>query len=221
MAEKPRTKRRCRWAGDTDALYLAYHDREWGRPARDELRLFEKLCLEGFQAGLSWLTILRKRPAFREVFEGFDPERVAAFRERDVARLLGDARIVRNRAKVEATVTNAQALVAMHEAGETLSDLVWSHAPEPRPRPTGRDDLAAETTESRALSRALRARGFRFVGPTTLYALMQACGVVDDHLAGCRWRRLAGALGPGRRAGGRPAGRTPCRSGPRRQSRRR
>jgi DNA-3-methyladenine glycosylase I len=211
---------RCWWCVD-DPGYVDYHDREWGRPVRDELRLFEKLCLEGFQAGLSWLTILRKRAAFREVFAGFDPERVAAFGERDVERLLGDARIVRNRAKIEATAANARALLAMHGSGETLSDLVWSHAPEPCPRPTGPDDLAAETTESRALSRALRARGFRFVGPTTLYALMQACGVVDDHLAGCHVpptrRGAAGADLPSLRAEGArsyPTATPPCRPTP-------
>jgi DNA-3-methyladenine glycosylase I len=175
---------RCWWCVD-DPGYVDYHDREWGRPVRDELRLFEKLCLEGFQAGLSWLTILRKRAAFREAFAGFDPERVAGFGERDVARLLGDARIVRNRAKIEATVGNARALLDLHDTGDTLADLVWSHSPAPRPRPASMADLPAETPASRALSKALRARGFRFVGPTPVYALMQACGVVDDHIAGC------------------------------------
>ncbi len=175
---------RCWWCG-ADPEYVAYHDREWGRPVRDETRLFEKLCLEGFQAGLSWLLILRKRAAFREAFAGFDPARIATFAPADVARLLADARIVRNRAKIEATIGNARALLALQESGATLTDLVWSHAPQPRPRPSTASEVPATTPESRALSQALHARGFRFVGPTTVYALMQACGVVDDHLAGC------------------------------------
>jgi DNA-3-methyladenine glycosylase I len=175
---------RCWWCG-ADAGYVAYHDDEWGRPVRDETALYEKLCLEGFQAGLSWLTILRKRPAFRAAFCDFVPERVAAFDDGDVAGLLGDARIVRNRAKIEATITNARALLALHAAGGSLGELVWSHAPAPRSRPRAAAEVAAVTPESRALSRALKANGFRFVGPTTVYALMQACGVVDDHIAGC------------------------------------
>ena len=175
---------RCWWCG-ADPDYVAYHDTEWGRPVRDERRLFEKLCLEGFQAGLSWLLILRKRAAFREAFAGFDPARIATFEPADVTRLLADARIVRNRAKIEATIGNARALLDLQERGETLTGLVWSHAPQPRPRPSTASEVPATTPESRALSGALRARGFRFVGPTTVYALMQACGVVDDHLAGC------------------------------------
>lgn len=173
---------RCPWPGVADPLYTAYHDTEWGRPVTDEVALFEKLCLEGFQAGLSWITILRKRADFRDSFAGFEPERVARFDDRDVERLMADARIVRNRRKVEATIGNARALLAMDG---TLSDLVWDHRPPPRPAPERFADVPAATPESVALARALKRRGFRFVGPTTVYALMQACGVVDDHLAGC------------------------------------
>jgi DNA-3-methyladenine glycosylase I len=182
---------RCGWAGAT-ADYLAYHDDEWGRPQRDEVRLFEKLCLEAFQSGLSWLTILRKREAFRSAFAGFVPERVAAFGPADVERLLADRGIVRNRAKIEAAVANARAVLAL---GEGLSALLWSFAPPPgaRPRPRSFAEVPASTPESTAMAAELRRRGFRFVGPTTAYALMQACGLVDDHLAGC-WR--AGADRP-------------------------
>ncbi len=179
---------RCPWAGD-DPLYVRYHDEEWGRPVRDETRVFEKLCLEGFQAGLAWITILRKREAFRAAFDGFDPERMAGYGERDVARLLADPGIVRHRGKIEAAIGNARALVALHAAGGSLSELVWSHAPAaPGPAPRGMADVPAQTAESAALSRALKAHGFRFVGPTTAYAAMQALGVVDDHLAGCASR---------------------------------
>lgn len=183
---------RCAWAG-TDPGYLAYHDDEWGQPLRDERRLFELLCLETFQSGLSWLLILRKRDGFRAAFDGFDPERLAAYGGDDVARLLGDARIVRNRAKVEATIANARAVVALHEAGETLVDAVWAHAPDRSPsgRGAGRFLTLAEvpstTPDSKALAKALRARGFRFVGPVVAYALMQSAGLVDDHLRDC-WR---------------------------------
>jgi DNA-3-methyladenine glycosylase I len=175
---------RCWWAG-SDPLYVAYHDEEWGRPVTDSQRLFEKLCLEGFQAGLSWLTILRKRPAFREVFAGFDPEAVARFGDEDVARLLTDARIVRNRAKIEATIGNARATLALADEGTSLSALVWSFQPPPRPAPKVPEDLPSQTPESAALSKALRRHGFRFVGPTTVYAFMQAMGLVNDHLDGC------------------------------------
>ncbi len=179
---------RCPWAGD-DPLYVRYHDEEWGRPVRDETRVFEKLCLEGFQAGLAWITILRKREAFRAAFDGFDPERMAGYGERDVARLLADPGIVRHRGKIEAAIGNARALVALHAAGGSLSELVWSHAPAaPGPAPRGMADVPAQTAESAALSRTLKAHGFRFVGPTTAYAAMQALGVVDDHLAGCASR---------------------------------
>ena len=181
---------RCGWSA-ADADYRAYHDHEWGRPVTDDNRLFEKLCLEGFQAGLSWLTILRKRPAFREAFVGFDPVAVAGFGAADVERLVADARIVRHRGKIEATIANARSVTAMHAAGERLSDLVWSYAPQSnvpdpgRPAPRAMAEIPASTPESAALSKALRARGFRFVGPTTVYAFMQAMGLVDDHLAGC------------------------------------
>jgi DNA-3-methyladenine glycosylase I len=173
---------RCAWAGSAPE-YVAYHDAEWGRPVHDDTRLFEKLCLEGFQAGLSWLTILRKREAFRRAFAGFDPATVAAFGEADVARLLADPGIVRSRAKVAAAIANARAMAAMTDT--TLDRLVWAHAPPPRPAPTALSALPASTAESAALAAELKRRGFRFVGPTTVYATMQACGVVDDHLAGC------------------------------------
>jgi DNA-3-methyladenine glycosylase I len=177
---------RCWWCGD-DPDYVAYHDQEWGRPVRDEGRLFEKLCLEGFQAGLSWLTILRKRPAFRAAFADFDPEVVAAYGDSEVERLLGDAGIVRSRAKIEATITNAHALLRLWAAGGTLAELVWAFAPTsgPRPRPRSLAEVAAVTPGSTALARELKSHGFRFVGPTTAYAFMQAMGLVDDHLDGC------------------------------------
>jgi len=179
---------RCGWAGATGD-YLAYHDEEWGVPQRDEVRLFEKLCLEAFQSGLSWLTILRKREAFRAAFAGFVPERVAAFGPADVERLLADRGIVRNRAKVEATIANARATL---ELPDGLVSLLWSFAPPPgaRPRPRSFTEVPPITPESTAMARDLRRRGFRFVGPTTAYALMQACGLVDDHLTGC-WRATA------------------------------
>jgi len=173
---------RCGWAAN-DPEYRRYHDEEWGRPLHDERALFEKLCLEGFQAGLSWITILRRRPAFRSAFADFDVATVAAFTEEDVTRLLGDERIIRHRGKIAATIGNARATLAL---GESLAELIWSFAPAPRPEPLS--DLAAVpaiTAESTALSRALRARGYRFVGPTTMYALMQSSGLVDDHVVGC------------------------------------
>ncbi|HEX5945916.1 MAG TPA: DNA-3-methyladenine glycosylase I [Acidimicrobiales bacterium] len=181
---------RCAW-GAGDALYVAYHDEEWGRPLRDEHALFGLLCLEFFQSGLSWLTILRKRPAFFAAFDGFDPEVVAGYGDDDVARLMADAGIVRNRAKIDAAIANAGALVAMHAEGETLVDLLFSFVPGPgaddRPagRFTGMGQIPSSTTTSKALAKALKARGFRFVGPVVAYALMQSAGVVDDHLEGC------------------------------------
>jgi DNA-3-methyladenine glycosylase I len=169
-----------------DPLMLAYHDEEWGRPLHDERALFELLTLEGAQAGLAWITILRKREGYRQAFAGFDPERVAAFDERDVERLIGDAGIVRHRGKIESAVSNARVLVAMHDDGTTLDDLAWAHAPSaPRRRPRRVADIPTTTPESTALSKALRARGFRFVGPTTVYAFMESAGIVDDHVAGC------------------------------------
>ena len=172
---------RCGWAAG-DELLRAYHDDEWGRPARDDRRLFELLTLEAFQSGLSWTTILRKRDGFRRAFAGFDVDAVARFDDRDVERLLADAEIVRHRGKIESTVANARAAAALDVS---LSDLVWSFAPPPRPRPKRMADVAAQTPESAALARELRGRGFRFLGPTTVYAFMQAAGLVDDHLAGC------------------------------------
>jgi DNA-3-methyladenine glycosylase I len=173
----------------SDPLYIAYHDEEWGRPVRDEQRLLERLCLEGFQSGLSWLTILRKREHFRAAFCDFDPERVARFGEADVERLMADAGIVRNRAKIEATIANARATAALHDAGETLGGLLWAFAPQetepPAPPPRTLQDMPATTPESKALARELKRRGFRFVGPTTTYALMQATGIVNDHLETC------------------------------------
>jgi DNA-3-methyladenine glycosylase I len=164
---------------------VAYHDEEWGRPVTDERALFEALCLSGAQAGLSWSTILRKREGYRAAFDGFDVDAVAGYGEDDVERLLSDPGIVRNRAKVRSAIANAQAVQAMHERGETLSDLVWSVRPEGRSRPVEGSDVPAVTPEAEALSKALKSRGFSFVGPTIAYAFMQAVGVVDDHLAGC------------------------------------
>ena len=173
---------RCAWAAN-DPEYRRYHDEEWGTPQHDPTRLFEKVCLEGFQAGLSWITILRRRPAFREVFHGFDADQVAAMTEDDVDRLLGDARIIRHRGKIEATIQNARATLALETP---LDELLWSFAPPPRPVPPASfAEVPATTPESVAMSRALRKLGFRFVGPTTMYALMQAAGMVDDHLVGC------------------------------------
>jgi DNA-3-methyladenine glycosylase I len=178
---------RCWWCG-TDPLYVAYHDDDWGRPVRDERELFEKLILDGAQAGLAWITILRKREGYRRAFEGFDPERIAAYGDDDVARLLADPGIVRNRQKVAAAIGNAKALLAMHDAGETLVDLVWRHQPTPRTRPLRPgDDFPVTSDEAIALSKALQQRGWKFVGPTIVYAFMQAVGVIDDHIAGC-WR---------------------------------
>ncbi len=172
--------------GGSDPLYADYHDREWGRPVTDERSLLERICLEGFQSGLSWLTILRKREGFRDAFANFDPERLARYTDRDVERLLQAARIVRHRGKIEATIANGGATAELHAAGETLRELLWRHAPEPAPAAV--DDLyalPAQTPESKALSKELKRRGFRFVGPTTAYAAMQACGIVNDHLVQC------------------------------------
>ena len=177
---------RCAWGDSTDD-YRVYHDTEWGRPVHDDRALFERLTLEAFQSGLSWLTILRKRPGFRSAFEDFDPGVVAAFDDARTEALMADGSIVRNRRKIEATITNARALVDLQDReGEgALDRLVWSFAPVGRARPTSLSDVPASTPESTALSKALKSRGFVFVGPTTMYAAMQACGVVDDHVAGC------------------------------------
>jgi DNA-3-methyladenine glycosylase I len=171
---------RCPW-GDDPAM-TAYHDTEWGRELRGDRELFERMSLEAFQSGLSWAIILRKREGFRAAFADFDPEAVAAFGDADVARLLDDAGIVRNRLKIEATISNARTLVALDES---FSDLLWSFAPPPAPAPVSFADVPATTAESIALAKALKKRGFRFVGPTTAYALMQATGMVNDHLADC------------------------------------
>jgi DNA-3-methyladenine glycosylase I len=170
----------------TDPLYIAYHDEEWGRPVRDEHRLLERLCLEAFQSGLAWITILRKRENFRAAFAHFDPEVVAVYGDADVQRLMADAGIVRNRAKIEATIANARATVALHEEGETLNALLWSFAPAAAPSaPRSLGEMPATTPESKALAKELKRRGFRFVGPTTAYALMQATGIVNDHVENC------------------------------------
>jgi DNA-3-methyladenine glycosylase I len=174
--------------GGSDPLYAEYHDREWGRPVTDERALLERICLEGFQSGLSWLTILRKRDAFRDAFAGFEAEKLAQFGDDDVERLLQDARIVRHRGKIEATIANGRATAGLHAGGETLRELLWRHAPEVRPPAEDLYDLPAQVPESKALSKELKKRGFRFVGPTTAYAAMQACGVVNDHLAQCHVR---------------------------------
>jgi len=189
--------KRCPW-GESTPDYIAYHDEEWGRPIVTDDGMYERLVLEGFQSGLSWLTILRKREAFRTAFRGFEIERVARFGARDVERLLGDAGIVRHRGKIEAAIANAKAARAMHEDGESLAALVWDHRPRGRaPVPKALSDLPPTTPESTALSKELKRRGFRFVGPTTAYAAMQAAGVVNDHVSGC-WVR--GAVERERRA---------------------
>ena len=182
LAIGPDGRPRCRWGASTPD-YVAYHDEEWGRPVRDADGLYERLCLEAFQSGLSWLTILRKRPAFRAAFAGFEIAAVARFGPADVERLMGDAGIVRNRAKIDAALANAKAAAAIDD----LAGLIWSYAPDPAARPAPRTlaELPAVTPESTALAKDLKRHGFRFIGPTTAYALMQACGLVNDHLAGC------------------------------------
>jgi DNA-3-methyladenine glycosylase I len=179
-----------------DELAAAYHDEEWGRPVRDEAGLLERVVLEGFQSGLSWDTILRKRPAFRAAFAGFDAEALARFGDADRDRLLSDAGIVRNRAKIEAAIANGRATAALHGAGETLAEVIAAHRPSTAPpAPRSLRDLPASTPESAALARDLKRRGFRFVGPTTMYALMQAVGVVNDHVADCWVRQRVQNLG--------------------------
>ena len=178
---------RCAW-GSSSEEYRRYHDDEWGYPLHGDRPIFEKISLEGFQAGLSWISILRRREAFREVFHGFDIERVATMTPADADRLMVDARIIRNRAKIEATIANARVVLELTSAHSgALDELVWSFAPATHERPRSFDDVPAVTPESTALSAALRSRGLRFVGPTTMYALMQSGGLVDDHVAGC-WR---------------------------------
>lgn len=180
---------RCPW-GLSAPEYVGYHDEEWGRPVRGDRELFERLSLEAFQSGLSWLTILRKRAGFRQAFAGFDPAAVAGFGEPDVQRLLADTAIVRNRAKINATIRNARAVL---ELDEPLDELLWSFAPPAgdRPRPLSTEQVPATSTESVAMARELKRRGFAFVGPTTCYAMMQAVGMVDDHIKGC-WRAVTG-----------------------------
>jgi DNA-3-methyladenine glycosylase I len=188
---------RCAW-GASSPDYVSYHDNEWGRPLRDDDALFERLTLEAFQSGLSWLTILRKRPAFRVAFAGFHVETVAEFGEADVERLLNDAGIIRNRSKIEAAIANARAARVLPGG---LAALLWGFAPPPRPRrPQSFAEVPAVTPESTAMARSLKRNGFRFVGPTTAYALMQATGMVDDHLAGCHVLVTAGDSGESRAA---------------------
>ncbi len=179
---------RCSWAvgrpGPDFNLYRDYHDEEWGRPLRGRVALFERMSLEAFQSGLSWLTILRKRENFRSAFSGFDIEKVARYNDADVQRLMADAGIVRNRAKIDATIANARAAAELGTS-EELSDLLWSFAPPPRPRPADTSEIPSATAESKAMAKELKQRGFRFVGPTTAYALMQATGMVDDHIREC------------------------------------
>ncbi len=191
---------RCGW-GTSAPEYLAYHDTEWGRAVHGERALYERISLEAFQSGLSWLTILRKREGFRQAFDGFDPELVAGYGPEQEARLLADAGIVRNRAKVAATIANARAVLRLREAVDGgLEALVWSFAPDPaRPAPQRPGDVPASTGESAALAKALRRHGFGFVGPTTAYAAMQACGLVNDHLAGCHARTPRRDRGAGQR----------------------
>ena len=182
------------WAA-TDPLLREYYDTEWGMPVRDERGVFERLSLEAFQSGLSWATILRKRPAFRDAFSGFNPEAVAGFREADVARLLADARIVRNRAKILATIGNARATLHLRESDDVaggLAGLVWSFQPEATPQPHRLSDIPTQSPQSAALSRELKRRGFRFVGPTTMHALMEAIGIIDTHLVGSHRRGSSG-----------------------------
>mgnify|MGYP000847516163 FL=1 len=176
---------RCPWCG-TDPLYVAYHDHEWGRPEHDPRRLFELLILESFQAGLSWITILRKREGFRTAFSGFEPELIASWGEPETARLLGDPGIVRHRGKIESTIRGAQAFLRI-EAREGFSPFLWAFAPPPSARPRTHGDVPGQTAQSQAMSKALKREGFNFVGPTITYAFMQASGMVNDHLADCHW----------------------------------
>ncbi len=200
---EPDGRVRCAWIDESRLspadfiLYRDYHDTEWGRPLRDSVALFERVSLEAFQSGLSWLVILRKRENFRRAFHNFDIDRVARYTERDITRLMGDAGIVRNRAKIEATIANAQAAADLRDAGTDLAELLWSFAPPPRPRPASFAEVPAVTPESTAMAKELKRRGFRFVGPTTAYALMQATGMVDDHTADC-WVPATSAA-PGKR----------------------
>ncbi len=185
-------RQRCGWAG-SDPLYQAYHDNEWGRPVTDDTRLFEKLCLEGFQSGLAWITILRKRENFRAAFHGFAIDRVAAMDDGDMARLLGDAGIVRHRGKIASTINNARRAQLLQREFGSLAAYFWGFEPKPVATPESLGDLPAQTEASKALSKDLKKRGFSFVGPTTCYAFMQAMGMVNDHVAGCFCRTEAEA----------------------------
>lgn len=189
--ETNRMLERAAWAA-TDPLLMDYYDTEWGMPVRDEAGIFERLSLEAFQSGLSWATVLRKREAFRAAFEGFVPERVAAFSDDTTTRLMGNAGIIRNRRKIEATITNAQATLELRERGEDLSSLVWSFMPERSPAPVSDAEVPSSSAESVALAAALKQRGFVFVGPTTMYALMTAIGIVDAHLVTSHRRGCSG-----------------------------
>jgi DNA-3-methyladenine glycosylase I len=192
----PDGRTRCSWPG-SDPLYLAYHDKEWGRPVADDRRIFEKLCLEGFQSGLSWLTILRKRENFRAAFGGFDFEKVARFGEREVERCLADAGIVRHRGKIESVLNNARRALELRDEAGSLAGFVWRYEPAAASRPARLDRATlmamAKTEESTALSKALRQRGWSFVGPTTIYAFMQGVGIVNDHIEGCICRNAVEA----------------------------
>ena len=185
LAAGPDGRPRCFWADGGASEYVAYHDDEWGRPVLEDDLLFERLTLEAFQSGLSWLTILRKRTAFREAFAGFSIPTVAAFGEADFARLMGDAGIVRNRLKIEAAIANAHAALPLIEEHGSLAAFFWRFRPEAHEAPRSRDDFVAASPESAALAKELKRRSFRFVGPTTAYSLMQAAGMVNDHAAGC------------------------------------
>ena len=191
LIKHPDGLKRCSWCGELPD-YIAYHDNEWGRPVRDDIRLYEKITLEGFQSGLSWITILRKRESFRKAFAGFDFHKVAGFGAADVERLLADAGIVRHRGKIEAAINNAQRVVELVQAEGSLAKFVWQFEPDPASRPSKVTPEFARTltqsAESVALSKALKARGFKFVGPTTMYAFMQSVGMVNDHLTGCAIR---------------------------------
>jgi DNA-3-methyladenine glycosylase I len=213
-----RAVNRCWWCG-TDPLYVEYHDSEWGKPVTDDRRLFEKVCLEGFQAGLSWLTILRKRENFRRAFANFDVDRVARYTARDVTRLLGDEGIVRHRGKIESTINNAQRAIELREECGSLSSYFWRWEPDPatRPRRITRQALLGMVTspESTALSKDLRKRGWTFVGPTTIYAFMQAMGLVNDHVDDCDFSGRR-ARPTAARAGTRPRTRSPHSGAPRR-----
>ena len=183
----PDGRLRCWWCLGSDDM-REYHDSEWGRPLHGDVELFERLTLEAFQSGLSWRTILNKRENFRKAFDGFDPDRVAVYGAKEVKRLMADAGIVRNRKKIDAAINNAGAVLALRDGGDSLEELIWSFAPDPRPAPKTGHDLPSATEESKALAKELKRRGFVFIGPTTIYALMEAGGLVNDHLAGCAFR---------------------------------